>query len=98
MSTASYTLTTFGAIVAVSALRGDKTIAEIAEKYRVHPNQVTAWKEQLLERSRDAVGEKADGTTAPNIEKIEAKIGMLTFENEFLESALINAGLLSAKL
>jgi hypothetical protein len=44
-----------------------------------------------------AFGEKADGTPAPNIEKMEAKIGRLTLENDFLESALIKAGLLSAK-
>ena len=88
---------TFKAQVAVAALRGDKTIAEIAEKFEVHPNQVTVWKAQLLERSSEAFGEKADGTPAPNIEKMEAKIGRLTLENDFLESALVKAGLLSAK-
>jgi transposase len=88
---------TIKAQVAVPALRGDKTIAEIAEKFEVYPNQVTAWKAQLLERSSEAFGEKADGTPALNIEKMEAKIGRLTLENDFLESALIKAGLLSAK-
>ena len=83
--------------MAVAALRGDKTIAEVAEKFEVHPNQVNAWKAQLLERTSEAFGEKADGTPAPNIEKMEAKIGRLTLENDFLESALIKAGLLSAK-
>ena len=88
---------TFKAQVAVASLRADKTIAEIAEKFEVHPNQVTAWKAQLLERTSEAVGEKADGNPAPNIEKMETKIGRLTLENDFLESALIKAGLLSAK-
>ncbi len=83
--------------MAVAARRGDKTIAKVAEKYEVHPNQVTACKAQLLERSSEAFSEKADGTPAPNIEKMEAKIGRLTLENDFLESALIKAGLLSAK-
>jgi len=52
--------------VTVAALRGDKTIAEIAKKFEVHPNQVTAWKAQLLERSSEAFGEEADGTPAPS--------------------------------
>jgi hypothetical protein len=60
--------------------------------FEVHPNQVTAWKAQLLERSSEVFGEKADGTPAPNIEKMEAKIGRLTLENDFLESALVKAG------
>jgi transposase-like protein len=60
---------TFNAEVAVAALRGDKTIAEIAKNFEVHPNQVTAWKAQLLERSSEAFGEQADGTPAPNIER-----------------------------
>jgi len=59
-------LATFRAQVAVAALRGDKTIAEIAEKFEVHPNQVMAWKAQLLEHSSEAFGEKADGTPAPS--------------------------------
>ncbi len=83
--------------MAVVAIRGDKTIAEMAEKFEVHPNQVTAWKAQLLERSSEAFGEKSDGTPAPNIEKMEAKVGRLILEHDFLESALIKAGLLSAK-
>ena len=88
---------TFKAQVAVAALRGDKTVAELAEKFEIHPNQIAAWKAQLLERSSEVFGEKADGTPAPNIEKMEAKIGRLTLENDFLESALVKAGLLSAK-
>ena len=83
--------------MAVAALRGHKTVGELAEKFEVHPNQIDAWKAQLLERSSEVFGEKADGTPAPNIEKMEAKIGRLTLENDFLESALVKAGLLSAK-
>jgi transposase len=59
--------TIFKAQVAVAALRGDKTIAE---KFVVHPNQVTAWKGELLQRCSEAFAEKAVGTPDPKIEKI----------------------------
>ena len=81
----------------LAARRGDRTVVELAETFEVHPNQIAAWKGWLLERSKEVFGEKADGTPAPNIEKMEAKIGRLTLENDFLESALVKAGLLSAK-
>ena len=55
------------------------------------------WKAQLLERSSEAFDAKVDGTPAPGTEKMEAKIGRLTLEHDFLESALVKAGLLSAK-
>ena len=88
---------TFKAQVAVAALRGDKIVGELVEKFEVHPNQIDIWKAQFLERISEVFGEKADGTPAPNIEKMEAKIGRLTLEIDFLESALIKAGLLSTK-
>ena len=56
---------TFKAEVAVAALRGDKTVAELAETFENHPNQITVWKAQLLERSSEAFDVKADGTPAP---------------------------------
>jgi transposase-like protein len=69
---------TFKAQVAVAALRGDKTIAEVAEKFEVHPNQVTAWKAQLIERSSEAFGEKADGYAGSGLcDRFCSKISVL---------------------
>jgi transposase len=74
---------TFKGQVAVEALRGYKTVGELAEEFEDHPNQIATCKAQLLERSSEVFSEKADGPPAPNIEKMEAKIGSLTLENDF---------------
>ncbi len=88
---------TFKAKVALAALAGDKTLAELAQQFEVHPNQITDWKRQLSARAAD-VFEKG-GTSDPpvDVKSMHAKIGQLTLENDFLESALTKAGLLSAK-
>lgn len=89
----------FKAKVAVEALRDGKTIAEIAQKHDVHPNQVTEWRRQLLERAADIFGGGASTPEQPpvDLKALHAKIGQLTLENDFLEGALGKAGLLSAK-
>ena len=86
----------FKAKVALAAVKGDRTIAQLAEHFDVHPNQITAWKSQL-EGSASEIFGSGGGTPAIPAIDVHAKIGELTLENDFLEGALTKAGLLSAK-
>ena len=80
----------FKAKVAIAAIKGDKTLAELAAQYDVHANQITQWKTQLLERSTEAFmsGAERAATQGPSVQDLQAKIGQLTMENDFLEKAL----------
>ena len=88
----------FKAKVALEALKGERTIAEVAQRHDVHPNQVTEWRRQLLERAADVFrGSSTPAEPPVDLKALHAKIGQLTLENDFLEGALTKAGLLSAK-
>jgi transposase-like protein len=87
----------FKAKVALAAIKGDKTISELAAQFEVHPNQITDWKRQLQENASAVFGEKREKEKEPDIQRMQAKIGQLALENDFLETALIKAGMLSAK-
>jgi transposase-like protein len=90
----------FKAKVALAAVKGEKTLAELAQQFDIHPNQITQWKGQLLDGAAGVFGSDSRGDSqkpAVDLTVLHAKIGELTLENDFLSGALGKAGLLSAK-
>ena len=81
----------FKAKVALEALRGDKTIQEIAGRHKVHPNQVSTWKRQAMDGLGAAFSNGADKVHADHedeVHDLHAKIGQLTVERDFLARGL----------
>ena len=88
----------FKAKVAVAAIKGEKTMIELAQEFDVHPNQIKQWRDQLLEGATGVFGEapKAEPEPIIDVKTLHAKIGELTLENDFLSGALGKAGLLAS--
>jgi transposase len=79
----------FKAKVASAALKGDRTLAELAQQFEAQPNQITQWKTQMLERAMEFFTTPAErNAAAPDVRALHAKIGQLAIENDFLAGAL----------
>mgnify|MGYP000084729075 FL=1 len=81
----------FKARVALDALRGDKTIQEIATRHKVHPNQVSTWKRQAMDGLGAVFSNGADKGRMDHddeVHDLHAKIGQLTVERDFLAKGL----------
>jgi transposase-like protein len=81
----------FKAKVALEALRGDRTIQEIAARHQVHPNQVSLWKRQAVDGLGEVFSNGGDAGRRDHeaeIKELHAKIGQLTVERDFLAGGL----------
>jgi len=80
----------FKAQVALAAIRGDKTMTELAEQFDVHPNQIQDWRRKLLDGVEDVFenGSSGQEDSEQKVKELHAKIGQLTMERDFLSQGL----------
>lgn len=85
---------TFKAKVAIEALQERESLSELAQKYEVHPNMITRWKKEFLERAPELFSKPEPGKQQEkDLDKLYAKIGQLEMEKEFLKKNLKKLGL-----
>ena len=87
----------FKAKVALEAIKGEQTLVELSERFQVHPNLITEWKKQLLDRAPEIFDKNSKHSKEPDIKELHAKIGQLAMENDFLSVALGRINAQSAK-
>jgi transposase len=83
----------------IGRIEGRQDAAELAQQFDVHPNQITEWKSRLQEQTAGVFGEDKSEAEASKVDvtRMQTKSGELALANDFLEKALVKAGLLSAK-
>lgn len=78
----------FKAKVALAAIKGDQTLAELSSQFQLHANQISQWKRELLNNASLVFNANQSTNSEEEIKKLHAKIGQITMENDFLSKAL----------
>ena len=80
-------------MVAIEALKERETLAELSKRFEIHPNIISKWKQEFIERSVDVFERKSEAESGVDPDKLYAKIGQLEIENDFLKKSCKKAGL-----
>jgi transposase-like protein len=83
----------FKAQVAIEALKERETLAALAVRFELHPNQISQWKQEFVENSQKVFSGAGEKEETVNLDALYAKIGQLEMERDFLKKSMRKSGL-----